>query len=126
MRCGSMRCIWCCGSIIALCLLIGIPLLAHGGANIPYSLTRQESASNPSNQAQVLEEKQRASSAWKELIVGAGFSFTGIGLGFLMFCYCVGFWGRVHPELDYPPRLRRPSGSDPHQVDSLQSVTVDR
>jgi hypothetical protein len=121
----SMRCIWCCGFTVGLCLIIGIPLLAHGGTNMPYSLTPQESVAAAGNLGPALEAKQRASAAWTELVTGAGFSFTGIGLGLLMFCYCVGFWGRIHPSLDYPPPVDDPSRQGA-AVAQLQTVAVER
>jgi hypothetical protein len=76
-------------------LLIGIPLLGHGGANIPSSLTAQESLASQGDIGGALEAKQRASAAWREMMVGAGFSFTGLGMGTLLLLYCMGCYRGV-------------------------------
>jgi hypothetical protein len=99
--------LWCCGCTSALCLIIGIPLLSVGAANIPYSLTRDEIAQAGVNQGAFLEQKQRSSEAWRQMTVGAGFSFTGVGIGFLLLCYCTGWLNRlgIGPDPDEPPRI---------------------
>jgi hypothetical protein len=89
------RCVWCWGITATCCFIIGIPLLSVGAANIPYSLTREEIAIAGVNQGAFLEQKQRASAAWKQITVGAGFSFTALGMSFLLLCYCTGWLNRI-------------------------------
>jgi hypothetical protein len=96
----AYRLAWWCGGLCFVCFIVGVPLLGHGAATMPYSLTRQEIAEAGTDQGAYLQKKQENSAAWKEIRVGAGFSFTAIGVGFLMWCYCAGWFGRIHRRFD--------------------------
>lgn len=113
--CPARGFLWCCGMTAGICLLIGIPLLSYGGANIPYSLTRDEIAQAGTNQGAFLEQKQRNSEAWRQMIIGAGFSFTGLGMVFLLMCYCTGWLGRLglDPYGPEPARIHVEPQEDP-------------
>lgn len=118
--------IWCLGITIVCCYLIGIPLLAYGSANIPYELTREEIAKAGAKQGEYLEQKQQNSTAWRLMIVGAGFMFTAIGSCILFFFYTVGWLGYlaqwIHPQRIH---IEPPQGTAPLPQDtSLPQDTV--
>ena len=82
---ATCRGILCC--LIPLFGIIGIPLLLHGGLNIPANLSRDEAMAAGTNQLQVLEEKKKNSEAYKEMLVGAGFTGVASALcGGSLFC----------------------------------------
>lgn len=101
------RILWCVGIICTISLLIGLPMLGYGGFNIPYELTRDEIRVAERQRiplGEFLEQKQHSSHAWKIMIIGAGFSSTGLVFGFCCcsMCYCSGLFRR-QPTIQEPP-----------------------